>query len=107
MPRRRIRPQLNWPVHYKYRAPVSLLHISAVAVRAKSAQAVAGSNSLVRKFLGELGSGALASGWDHLFSLVYILLLGAFSLSWLLIAARILFSVKVKVLGGWLRPVVG
>jgi hypothetical protein len=54
-------------------------------------------------FLGELESGALASGWDHLFSLVSILLLGAFSLSWLLIAARILFSVKVKVLGGWLK----
>jgi hypothetical protein len=45
-------------------------------------------------------SGALASGWDHLFSLVSILLLGAFILSWLLIAAIILFSVKVKVLGG-------
>jgi hypothetical protein len=46
-------------------------------VRAKSAQAVAGSSSLVRKFLGELESGALASGWDHLFSLVSIFLLGA------------------------------
>jgi hypothetical protein len=57
--------------------------------------------------LGELESGALASGWDHLFNLVSILLLGAFSLSLLLIAARILFSFKVKVLGGWLRPVVG
>jgi hypothetical protein len=54
-------------------------------------------------FLGELESGALAYGWDHLFSFVSILLLGAFSLSWLLIAARILFSVKVKVLGGWLK----
>jgi hypothetical protein len=48
-------------------------------------------------------SGALASGWDHLFSFVSILLLGAFILSWLLIAARILFSVKVKVLEGWLK----
>jgi hypothetical protein len=38
-----------------------------------------------------------------LFNLVSILLLGVFSLSWLLIAARILFSVKVKVLGGWLK----
>jgi hypothetical protein len=54
-------------------------------------------------FLGELESGALASGWDHLFNLVSILLLGAFSLSWLLIAAKILFSVKVKVLKGWLK----
>jgi hypothetical protein len=104
MPRRRSQPQLDWPVHYKYRAPVSLFHISAVAVRAKSAQAAV---VLCASFLGELESGALASGWDHLFSLVSILLLGAFSLSWLLIATRILFSVKVKVLGGWLRPVVG
>jgi hypothetical protein len=48
-------------------------------------------------------SGALDSGWDHLFNLVSIILLGAFSLSWLLIAARILFSVKVKVLGGWFK----
>jgi hypothetical protein len=54
-------------------------------------------------FLGELESGVLAYGWDHLFSFISILLLGAFSLSWLLIAARILFSVKVKVLGGWLN----
>jgi hypothetical protein len=46
-------------------------------VRAKSAQAVAGSNSLVCKFLGELESGALASGWDHLFSLVSSFFLGA------------------------------
>jgi hypothetical protein len=38
-----------------------------------------------------------------MFSFVSILLLGAFSLSWLLIAARILFSVKIKVLGGWLK----
>jgi hypothetical protein len=104
MPRRRSRPQLDWLVHYKYRAPVSLFHISAVAVRAKFAQAAA---VLCASFLGELESGALASGWDHLFSLVSIFLLGAFSLSWLLIATRILFSVKVKVLGGWLRPVVG
>jgi hypothetical protein len=81
MPRRRSRPQLDWPVHYKNKAPVSLFVISAVAVRAISAQAVAGSSSLVRKFLGELESGALASGWDHLFNLVSILLLGAFSLS--------------------------
>jgi hypothetical protein len=69
-------------------------------VRAKSAQT---STVLCAGFLGELESGALASGWDHLFSLVSILLLGAFSLSWLLIAARILFSVKVKVLGGWFK----
>jgi hypothetical protein len=62
---------------------------------------------LCASFLGELESGALASGWDHLFSFVSIFLLGAFSLSWLLIATRILFSVKVKVLEGWLQPVVG
>jgi hypothetical protein len=53
-------------------------------VREISAQAVAGSSSLVRRFFWESWeSGALASGWDHLFSLVSILLLGAFSLSWL------------------------
>jgi len=100
MPRRRSRPQLDWPVHYKYRAPVSLFFISAVVVRAKSVQAAA---VLCAGFLGELESGALASRWDHLFSLASILLLGAFSLSWLLIAARILFSVKVKVLEGWIK----
>jgi hypothetical protein len=54
-------------------------------------------------FLGEMESGALAYAWDHLFSFVSILLLGAFSLSWLLIAARILFSVEVKVLEGCLK----
>ena len=69
-------------------------------MRAKSAHAVAGSSSLVHKFLGELESGALASRWDHLFSLVSIFLAWCISLSWLLIATRILFSVKVKVLGG-------
>ena len=70
MPKRRIwpqldwsgPPQLDWPIHYKYRAPVSLFVISAVAVRAKSAQAVAGNNNLVRKFLGELGKWC-ASFW--------------------------------------------
>jgi hypothetical protein len=76
-------------------------------MRAKSAQAVAGSSSLVHKFLGELKSGALASGWDHLFSLVSIFLLGALASLGYWIATRILFSVKVKVLGGWLQPVVG
>jgi hypothetical protein len=100
MPRRRSRPQLDWPVHYKYRAPVSLFVISAVAVRAISAQATA---VWCASFWERWESGALASGWDHLFSLVSILLLGAFSLSWLLIAAKILFLVKVKVLGGWLK----
>jgi hypothetical protein len=76
-------------------------------VRSKSAQAVVGNNSLVRKFLGELESGALASRWDHLFSLVSIFLLGALASIGYWIATRILFSVKVKVLGGWLRLVVG
>jgi hypothetical protein len=53
-------------------------------VRAISAQAVAGSSSIgAQVFWESLESGALASGWDHLFSLVSILLLGAFSLSWL------------------------
>jgi hypothetical protein len=66
-------------------------------MRAKSAQAT---TVLCAGFLGDLESGALASGWDHLFSFVSILLLGSFILSWLLIAAIILFSVKVKVLGG-------
>jgi hypothetical protein len=86
---------------------VSLFHISSVAVRAKSAQTVAGNSSLLRKFLGELESGVLASGWDHLFNLVSIFLAWCISLSWILISTRILFSVKVKVLKGWLRPVVG
>ena len=62
MPKRRSQPQLAWPVHYKYRAPVSLLHISAVAVRAKSAQAVAGSSSFVHKFSGRAGKWC-ASFW--------------------------------------------
>ena len=35
-------------------------------------------------FLGEMESGALDSRWDHMFILVSILFLGAFSLSWLL-----------------------
>jgi hypothetical protein len=56
----------------------------------------------VQVFWESWESGALVSRWDHLFSSVSILLLGAFSLSWLLIATRILFSVKVKVLEGWL-----
>jgi hypothetical protein len=85
----------------------SLSIISAVTVRAKYAQAIAGNNSLARKFLGELESGALASGWDHLFSLVSIFLLGALVSLGYWIATKILFLVKVKVLGGWLRPVVG
>ena len=48
-------PQLDWPVHYKYRAPVSLFVILVVAVRAIYAQAVAGNNSLVRRFSGKAG----------------------------------------------------
>jgi hypothetical protein len=70
-------------------------------------QAVVGNNSLVHKFLGELESGVLASRWDHLFKLVSIFIAWCISLSWLLISTRILFSIKVKVLKGWLRPVVG
>jgi hypothetical protein len=62
MPRRRSRPQLDWPVHYKYRAPVSLFFISAVAVRAKSTQAVAGNSSFVRRFSGRAGKWC-ASFW--------------------------------------------
>jgi hypothetical protein len=41
IPKRRSRPQLNCPDYYKYRAPVSLFIISAVAERIKSAQEVA------------------------------------------------------------------
>jgi hypothetical protein len=48
-------------------------------VRDKFAQTVVGNNSLVHKFLREMESGALASGWDHLFNLVSIFLLGALS----------------------------
>ena len=106
MPRRRSRPQLDWPVHYKYRAPVSLFHISAIAVRAKSAQAVAGSNNFVRKFSGRARKWCTSFWVGSSVQLVSIFLLGAFSLSWLLIATRILFLVKVKVLRGWLCPVV-
>ena len=62
MPRRRSQPQLDWPVHYKYRAPISLFHISAVAVRAKSTQAVAGSSSFVRRFSRRAGKWC-ASFW--------------------------------------------
>jgi hypothetical protein len=62
MPRRRSWPQLAWPVHYKYMAPVSLFHISAVAVRAKSAQAVVDNNNFVRKSSGRAGKW-FASFW--------------------------------------------
>ena len=76
MPRRRSQPQLAWPVHYKYRAPVSLFHISVVAVRAKSTQAVAGSSSLVRKFLGELGK------WCTIFWVGSSIQFSFYSLAW-------------------------
>jgi hypothetical protein len=55
-------------------ALVSLFHISAVVVRAKSVQTVV---VWCASFLGEMESCALASGWDHLFSLVSIFLLSA------------------------------
>jgi hypothetical protein len=77
VPRRRSRPQLNCPYYYKYRAPIFIIHISVVAERTGSAQVQL---HLVRKFLGRC---ALASGWDHLFSLVSILP-WCISLSWLL-----------------------
>jgi hypothetical protein len=77
IPRRRSRPQLNYPDYYKYRAQVFIIHISAVAERTRSAQVQL---QLVRRFLGRC---ALASGWDHLFSLVSILA-WCISLSWLL-----------------------
>jgi len=62
MPIRRSRPQLVWLVHYKYRAPVSLFHISIVVVRAKSTQAVAGNNNFVHTFSGRAGQWC-ASFW--------------------------------------------
>jgi hypothetical protein len=77
VPRRRSWPQLNCPDYYKYRAPIFIIHISAVAERIGSTQVQL---QPVHKFLGRC---ALASGWDHLFSLVSILA-WCISLSWLL-----------------------
>jgi hypothetical protein len=45
-------------------------------------------------------------GLDSLINFGYFLL-GALALFGYWIATRILLSVKVKVLGGWLRPMVG
>jgi hypothetical protein len=47
--------------------------------------------------------------WDHYILSVQLgyFLLGALASLGYWIATRILFSVKVKVLGGWLRPMVG
>ena len=104
IPRRRSRPQLNCPDYYKYRALVHIIHNSTVAERAKSAQAVA---VLVRKFLRELGKWCASFWVGSSVQLSLYLLLGALASLGYWIATRILFSVKVKVLGGWLRPVVG
>jgi hypothetical protein len=90
IPRRRSRPQLACPVHYKYRAPVSLFIISAVAERAKSAQAVAGSSSLVRKFLGELGKWCASFWVGSSVQLSFYFLLGALASLGYWIATRIL-----------------
>jgi hypothetical protein len=75
--RKRIRPQLNCPDYYKYRALFLIILISAVAERTRSAQVQL---QLVHKFLGRC---ALASGWDYLINLGFILA-WFISLSWLL-----------------------
>jgi hypothetical protein len=75
IPRRRSWPQLNCPDYYKYKAPVLIILISAVAETIGSAQV-----QLVHNFLGRC---ALASGWDYLISLGFILA-WCISLSWLL-----------------------
>jgi hypothetical protein len=77
IPRRRSQPQLNYPDHYKYRAPVFIIHISTVAERTRSTQVQL---QLVRKFLGRC---VLASRWDYLIILGSILA-WCISLSWLL-----------------------
>jgi hypothetical protein len=46
------------------------------------------------------------SGLEYLISFGYFLA-WCISLAWLLIATMILLFVKVKVLGGWIRPMVG
>jgi hypothetical protein len=77
IPRRRIWPQLNFPDYYKYRAPVLIILISAVAERIGFAQVQL---QLVCKCLGRC---ALASGWDYLIILGSILS-WCISLFWLL-----------------------
>jgi hypothetical protein len=62
---------------------------------------------LVRKFLGELGKWCTSFWVGSSVQLSFYFLLGALASLGYWIATRILFSVKVKVLGGWLRPVVG
>jgi hypothetical protein len=62
---------------------------------------------LVRKFLGELGKWCASFWVGSSIHLSFYFLLGALASLGYWIATRILFSVKVKVLGGWLRPVVG
>jgi hypothetical protein len=49
---------------------------------------------------------APVSGLDYLISFGYFLA-WCISLAWLLIATSILLFVEVKVLEGWLRPMVG
>jgi hypothetical protein len=49
---------------------------------------------------------APVSGLEYLINFGYFLA-WCISLAWLLIATMILLFVKVKVLGGWLRPMVG
>ena len=77
IPRRRSWPQLNCPDYYKYRAPVLIILISAVAEWTASVQVQL---QLVHKFLERC---ALASGWDYLINLVSILS-WCISFSWLL-----------------------
>jgi hypothetical protein len=76
-------------------------------VRAKFAQVVVGSSSLVRKFLGKMGKWCDSFWVVSSIQLCFYFLLGALASLGYWITTRILFSVKVKVLGGWLQLVVG
>jgi hypothetical protein len=77
VPIRRSRPQLICIDYYKYRVSGLIIHISAIAERTRSAQV---QWQFVRKSLGRC---ALASGWDYLINLVFILA-WCISLSWIL-----------------------
>jgi hypothetical protein len=72
-------------------------HCSLAVLCASPGEGVAASSEVYCFYL---------SGLDSLISFGYFLL-GALALLGYWFATRILLSVKVKVLGGWLRPMVG
>jgi hypothetical protein len=104
IPRKRSRPQLACPVHYKYRAPVFIIHHLSSC---RESQICAGSCSFGAQVSGRAGKWCASFWVGSSVQLSFYFLLGALASLGYWIATRILFLVKVKVLGGWLRPVVG